>query len=133
MSESNELLLPTDQLPWVPLAEGIDFRLLYTSEETGRWTVILRAQPGSWFDTHRHLGPGEYFVIKGRMEYRMGTAEEGTYGYEPLDAIHERTEFREYTELLFTNYGAVVFLDEQGAVTSILDQATLKALAQQAA
>jgi hypothetical protein len=132
MSASAELLLPTDQLPWVPLAEGIDFRLLYTSEETGRWTVLFRAQPGSFFGLHRHLGPGEYYVIKGCMQYRLGSAGAGTYGYEPLDAIHEHTEFSEYTELLFTNYGAVAFLDDKGAVTAILDQATLKAMAQRA-
>ena len=83
----SDVLVKTTDLPWVPLAEGIDFRVLRTSPETGTWTVLLRAQAGSSFAKHRHLGPGEYFMIKGRMEYRAGCAVAGDYGYEPLDSV----------------------------------------------
>jgi len=121
------LTLPAE-MKWATLAEGIEFTLLYSSAETGRWTVLFRAQPGSFFAAHRHFGAGEYYVIKGRMSYRMGEAPAGTYGYEPLDAIHEHTFFPEYTELLFTNYGPVAFLDEQGEVSSILDHKVLEDL-----
>jgi len=92
-----DILVKTTDLPWVPLAEGIDYRVLRTSPETGTWTVLLRAQAGSSFVKHRHLGPGEYFMIKGRMEYRAGCAVAGDYGYEPLDAVHEETKFTEYS------------------------------------
>ena len=129
MNAPDERLISTDTLPWVPIVEGIDFRLLYTSPETGRWTVVFRAQAGSFFPAHRHYGAGEYFVLKGRMEYRAGTAVAGVYGYEPLDVVHEMTTFTEYTELLFTNYGPVAFLGSQGEVTSILDHALLTNLA----
>src|SRR5690606_16469178 len=117
----DELLLPYTSLPWHPLDKGIDFQHLYSSLETGRWTVLLRCQPDSVFGKHKHLGAGEYYVVKGAMEYRMGRAEVGTYGYEPIGVIHERTHFPEYTELFFTNYGPVVFLDEAGSVASVLD------------
>lgn len=129
MSGAQERLVHAEDLPWNNIAEGIDFRLLYTSAETGRWTVIFRAQAGSSFAAHRHYAAGEYFVLKGRMTYRMGEAVAGTYGYEPLDSLHELTCFPEYTELLFTNYGPVAFLDENGAVASILDHTLLTALA----
>lgn len=128
MSGAEERLVNTADLPWTNLAEGIDFRLLYTSAETGRWTVLFRAEAGSSFAAHRHYAAGEYFVLKGRMTYRMGEAVAGTYGYEPLDSFHELTCFPEYTELLFTNYGPVAFLDASGNVTSILDHAMLTAL-----
>ena len=87
--------------------------------------MLLRCQPGSAFKRHRHLGAGEYFVVKGRMEYRMGAATEGTYGYEPLEAIHDHTSFPEYTELYFTNYGAVVFLGEKDEVIAVLNHRML--------
>jgi hypothetical protein len=122
------LTLPGDQ-PWTAFQEGIDFRLLFTSAETGRFTLLLRCQAGTALPPHRHLGAGEYFVVKGRMEYRMGTAEEGSYGYEPIGVVHEQTSFPVYTELFFTNHGAIAFLDEQGGVAMILDHATLEALA----
>lgn len=123
---TDESLIPADAAHWVPLADGIDFRLLFTSNETGRWTVLLRCQAGSAFGRHKHYGAGEYFVVKGRMEYRMGVALEGTWGYEPLDTIHDRTSFPEYTELLFTNHGPVMFLDEAGNILSALDGALLR-------
>lgn len=129
MNGPADLLIDTDGLAWKPIVEGIDFRLLFTSPETGRWTVLLRAQPGSFFPAHRHYGAGEYYVLKGRMEYRAGVARAGAYGYEPLDVVHEMTTFPEYTELLFTNYGPVAFLAADGSVSSILDHALLSELA----
>ncbi|WP_417321054.1 2,4'-dihydroxyacetophenone dioxygenase family protein [Emcibacter sp.] len=122
----DDILLKTGDLPWVPMVEGIDFRLLRTCDRTGAWTVIFRCQAGSCFPLHRHLGAGEYLVIKGRMVYRAGEAVTGDYGYEPLDAIHELTSFPEYTELYFTNFGPVLFLDEEGEIVSVLDHQAVR-------
>ena len=116
-----EVLLRTREKPWVEFAPGIDFRTLRTSAETGVWTVIFRCAKGTAFPAHRHYGAGEYLVLKGLMDYRMGTAEVGDYGYEPLGAFHESTRFIEDTELMFTNHGPVVFVDENDGVKMILD------------
>jgi len=124
-----EVLEDSNQGLWVSLSAGIAFRLLFASGETGRWTVLFRCQPGSFIPRHKHYGAGEYFVVKGLMQYRMGRAPAGTYGYEPLGAIHDRTEFPEYTELFFTSYGPVVFLNEDDTVASILDHAAVERLA----
>src|SRR3954447_23182795 len=121
-----EILQITADLKWIPIVEGIDYRLLFTSGEAGRWTVLFRCQPGSFIPRHKHYGAGEYFVVKGRMKYRMGEAPAGTYGYEPIGVTHDRTEFPEYTELLFTNFGPIAFLNEAGGVASILDHAALE-------
>jgi anti-sigma factor ChrR (cupin superfamily) len=128
-SVPDEILQNVNELRWIPLTNGIEFRLLFASDETGRWTVLFRCQPGSFISRHKHYGAGEYYVIKGRMEYRMGSAPAGSYGYEPIGVIHDRTTFPEYTELLFTNFGPVVFLNEDDSVVSILDQAVLRRLA----
>lgn len=124
-----EVLLEVESVRWIPIVAGIDFRLLFTSGESGRWTVLFRCQPGSFFPRHKHYGAGEYFVVKGRMEYRMGAAPAGTYGYEPLGVTHDHTAFPEYTELLFTNFGPVAFLNEDDSVASMLDHALLERLA----
>jgi anti-sigma factor ChrR (cupin superfamily) len=124
-----EVLQDVNQLRWIRMNSGIDFRLLFTSGETGRWTVLFRCQPGSFIPRHRHYGAGEYFVVKGRMEYRMGAAPAGTYGYEPIGVTHDRTEFPEYTELLFTNFGPVLFLNDDDSVASILDHTALSRMA----
>jgi anti-sigma factor ChrR (cupin superfamily) len=125
----SELLIDCESLPWTPIVAGIDYRLLFASAETGRWTVMFRCQPGSFFPRHKHHGAGEYFVVKGRMEYRMGAAHAGTYGYEPLGVIHDMTTFPQYTELLFTNYGPVAFLNDDDSILAILDYEELQRLA----
>ena len=124
----SDILVKTNDLPWVPLAEGIDYRVLRTSPETG--TDGFAARPSRLlFCQTQAFGAGEYFMIKGRMEYRAGCAVAGDYGYEPLDAVHEETKFTEYSELYFTNHGPVVFLDDNDNVTSILDHSVITQLA----
>ena len=127
--EMDEVMTDGGQLRWVQMVEGIEFKKLFTSAETGRWTVLFRCQPGSFIPRHKHLGAGEYFVIKGRMEYRMGTAGAGVYGYEPIGATHVMTSFPDYTELLFTNFGPVLFLNDDDSVRSVLDYELIERLA----
>jgi hypothetical protein len=55
------------------------------------------------------------------MDYRMGTARAGDYGYEPLGVYHDSTVFLEDSELLFTNHGPVIFVDEDMKPIMILD------------
>ncbi|PCI52599.1 MAG: hypothetical protein COB36_14730 [Alphaproteobacteria bacterium] len=126
----DELLIRMDDLPWIPMVEGVDFKLLRACNVTGAWTVYFRAAAGASFPRHQHYGAGEYMVTKGRMVYRAGEAGAGDYGYEPLGAIHELTSFPEYTELYFTNSGPVVFIEENGTVNSILDNFTLVEMAE---
>lgn len=116
-----DLLTRVGELPWVPMMEGFDFKYLRVSAEIGTWSIILRCAKGSSFPTHKHLGAGEYYVIKGEMDYRAGTAYTGDYGYEPTGVIHDGTNFLEETELVFTNHGPVAFLDAQGNITEVLD------------
>ena len=116
-----EVLLRAGEKPWVEFAPGIDFKTLRTSPETGVWTVVFRCAKGAAFPAHRHYGAGEYLMLKGRMDYRMGIAEAGDYGYEPLGSYHHLTSFLEDSELLFTNHGPVAFVDENMGVKMMLD------------
>jgi anti-sigma factor ChrR (cupin superfamily) len=109
--------------------EGIDVKVLRTCDVSGAWTVLFLCQPGSSIPRHRHYGAGEYLVVRGRMEYRAGVAVTGDYGYEPLDAVHDKTWFPEETELYFTNFGPVLFLDDADNVIAILDQSRIAELA----
>lgn len=123
-----DILTRADELAWVDIADGIRFRLLRTSAETGTWTVIFQCDEGAAFARHRHYGAGEYYVIRGKMQYRAGTAVTGDWGYEPLGAVHDHTVFLEPTELLFTNHGPVAYIDDDDNVTAILDYALLEHL-----
>ena len=111
---------------WVPLYDDISFKLLRYSEETGSWTVVFKCLEGSSFAAHFHHGPGEFYMIKGRMVYRAGEAVTGDYGYEPLGAFHERTNFPEETEILFTNHGPIGFIDDEGNTIALMDYAFVR-------
>lgn len=131
--------IATKKMPWLQFGEGIDFKVLRTSQETGAWTVLFRCAKGSSFNPHRHLGGGEYFMLKGRMEVRGGadkggiTATAGDYGYEPNGVLHDETSFPEETELYFTNFGAIQFLTPELEPDFVLDFAMLEELTKNAA
>ncbi|WP_341705554.1 2,4'-dihydroxyacetophenone dioxygenase family protein [Ferrovibrio sp.] len=130
-----DLLCQTAAMAWIGFAPGIDYKVLRTSAETGVWTVIFRCGKGSSFPPHFHHGAGEYLMLKGLMDYRAGQARAGDYGYEPLGVYHERTEFLEDSELLFTNHGPVAFTNPDGSIAMLLDWKFFadKAAGQQAA
>jgi anti-sigma factor ChrR (cupin superfamily) len=117
----DETLLRTSDMPWIKFSDGIDYKILRTSAESGVWTVLFRCAKGSSFSRHVHYGAGEYFILKGVMDYRMGVAKAGDYGYEPLGVTHDHTAFVEDTELYFTNYGPIVFTNDDGSAQFILD------------
>jgi len=126
--------IAADSLPWVPFCEGIEFRLLHASAETGKWTVLFNCARGSSFARHRHLGAGEYLMLDGRMEVRGGaaaggvTALAGDYGYEPNGVIHDSTCFVEPTRFFFINHGPIVFIDELNNLTGLVDAPLLMEL-----
>jgi len=116
-----DILCRTRDLPWIEFGPGIAYRVLRVSDETGQWTVVFRCDKGSGFPPHVHYGAGEYLILKGAMDYRAGRAVAGDYGYEPLGVFHESTTFAEDTELYFTNYGPVAFLNPDESISLILD------------
>jgi anti-sigma factor ChrR (cupin superfamily) len=118
---AKEYLVRTSDMEWISFGEGIDYKILRTSSETGDWTLLFRCAKGSSFPPHVHYGAGEYFLLKGAMDYRMGIARAGDYGYEPLGVFHESTHFLEDSELLFTNHGPTVNVDADGNVLAIVD------------
>lgn len=126
---SGDVMVKASDMAWKPYIEGIDIKVLRTCDVSGAWTVLFRCQPGSSIPRHRHYGAGEYLVVRGKMEYRAGVAVTGDYGYEPLDAVHDKTWFPEETELYFTNFGPVLFLDDADNVVAILDQSRIAEIA----
>jgi hypothetical protein len=136
--QPNDIHLTIPQMPWRPFFPGIDFKLLRVSAETGTFTVFFRAAAGATFARHRHLGAGEYYMVKGKMLVRGGqekggiTAVAGDWGYEPLNMIHDLTEFPEPSEFLFTNHGPIQFIDENDNTVLLLDSAAVQKLAQDA-
>lgn len=120
-----------DAVDWVPFPQGlcagpIRWKLLHVSPEAGAWTAIFDCPAGSSFSKHVHMGPGEYFLTKGRMNVRGGSAEGGAtavapgYGYEACNAQHDHTEFPEDSEFYMTFLGPLNFLDDDGNTVAVV-------------
>jgi len=120
-----------DQVDWVDFPEalskgGIRWKLLNVSPEMGAWTAIFDCPKGSSFAPHVHIGPGEYFLTKGRMDVRGGEGEGGAtavapgYGYEACQALHMRTYFEEDSEFYMTFLGPLNFIDDDGQTVALV-------------
>jgi hypothetical protein len=107
-------------------AGGIKWKLLHVSPEVGGWTALFDCPKGSSFASHIHLGPGEYFLTKGKMEVRGGAEKGGAtayavgYGYEACNAQHDRTYFPEDSEFYMTFLGSLQFIDSEGNTLAVV-------------
>ena len=120
-----------DELEWKPFPEGlaaggITWKLLNVSPEMGAWTAIFDCPAGSSFAPHIHMGPGEYFLTKGRMDVRGGkdaggdTAVAPGYGYESCNARHDETYFPEDSEFYMTFLGPLQFINPDGSPLAVV-------------
>ena len=120
-----------DKIPYVPFPEGlaeggIEWKLLHVSPEMGSWTAYFKCPAGSSFAPHIHMGPGEYFLTKGRMDVRGGkeaggdTAVAPGYGYESCNARHDKTYFPVDSEFYMTFLGPLQFISEDGTPIAIV-------------
>ncbi|MCP5180155.1 MAG: acetylacetone-cleaving protein [Pseudomonadales bacterium] len=120
-----------DDVDWAPfppaLCNGaIRWKLLHVSPESGAWTALFDCPAGSSFARHVHMGPGEYFLTRGRMLVRGGadiggaTAIAPAYGYEACNARHDHTEFTEDSEFYMTFLGPLNFIDDAGNTLALV-------------
>ena len=120
-----------DKVDWVDFPQGlcagsVQWKLLHVSPETGAWTAAFRAAEGASIARHIHVGPGEYYLTKGRMEVRGGADEGGLtahapgYGYEACNAQHDYTVFEEDSEIYMTFLGPLNFTDDDGNTIALV-------------
>ena len=120
-----------DTTDWQPFPDslsegGIRWKLLHVSPESGAWTAIFDCPEGSSFNRHIHVGPGEYFLTKGKMEVRGGEEHDGAtaiapgYGYESCNARHDKTYFPIASEFYMTFMGPLQFIEEDGSPIAVV-------------
>jgi len=125
----------TSELPWIELGTGLEgnrIKVLRISEETGAYTLLINARKGTVNQPHTHSGPADFYILEGRLEYRLGEAVAGDWMYEPAGAVHEATTATEDTLYLANVYGPIIFEKADGSVDYVQDWRVIKALAEQA-
>ena len=117
-----DVIVPAADLPWVDLIDGIKFKMINWDRGTGYYVLLLKLAPGTKIPRHKHITPSEYYVLKGAMEYRAGSATADTWGLEPAGAIHDSTLWTEESIVLYRS-GPTLSLDENDNVLAVFDGA----------
>jgi anti-sigma factor ChrR (cupin superfamily) len=122
------LLISPGELDWIETPGGNSLKVLRVSEETGSWTALFRAARGTTNPPHIHLGPADFYLISGVMEYRGGVARAGDWIYEFNGAEHEATHHPEESVYLANVHGAIAFTGENKQIIGMSDWRGMKAL-----
>lgn len=121
-------LIHAEALPWIEVPGGNAVKVMRVSEETGSWTALFRAAKGTTNPPHIHLGPADFYVLSGVLEYRGGVARGGDWIYEPNGARHDATHHPEETVYLANVHGAIAFTGDGGQIVGLSDWRAMQAL-----
>jgi anti-sigma factor ChrR (cupin superfamily) len=119
MDNPFEALVDTDAIEWVETPGGNALKVLWVSDETGAWSALIRAKAGTVNPPHTHLGPADFYVLSGSMEYRGGIARAGAWVYEPAGAVHEATTHPDDTVYLANVRGPIAYHGADGSISHV--------------
>ena len=110
---------------WAPVGEDTWSRPLHLNTSLGYYVHILRVKKSGILQRHRHSGPVHAYVIKGEWYYpeHDWVAKPGSYIFEPPGETHTLTVTDGCEEMitLFTVFGALIYVDQDGVATGYDD------------
>ncbi len=130
LTPAGDILANINEMQWLDVGGGTYFKVLRLCEKTGQWVLYVRMEPGARFQPHRHEGWGQFFITKGELIYDVGYAQTGTYGFEPIFAVHHEAGCEVETEMLFMGEGAVTYFTPDGDIDYVMNVQTLKSVAE---
>lgn len=114
-------------LPWIPIRAGLSFKPLRFFPDLVGYVQLLRVEPGTLIERHRHAGEVHAYHLSGYRKL-LGTGEvigPGDYVYEPAGNVDSWTVVGDEPLIAFiVIWGAIEYLDEQGAVIKTASPAT---------
>lgn len=74
-------LVDDAELPWAPVTDGIELRVLRVGLHDNTYQMMTRIQPGVQLPRHRHFGEVHLYTVSGTWGYREygWLARPGTY------------------------------------------------------
>jgi len=124
--------LRTEDMAWVPTGPGKSFRPLRFDADG--WSELMRLEPGSVVERHRHTGEVHAFTLAGARQVR-GSDEvigAGDYLYEPAGNVDTWYAVGDDPCIVHIKVGgAVEFLDPDGRVQGRADSTSQSAIYRQ--
>ncbi|WP_304273939.1 2,4'-dihydroxyacetophenone dioxygenase family protein [Caulobacter segnis] len=121
------LHLGGDDLPWIPVGEGVDLQLLHVDLNQGLWINRTRLKPGTAVPTHFHAGMVLAVTLQGRWFYQESPNQvnsTGSYLFEPAGSVHTlqaAADQSEDTIAWFAIWGPNINIDGDRQVTAVID------------
>jgi 2,4'-dihydroxyacetophenone dioxygenase len=117
-----ESMTNANHLPWLLLKPGFSMKLLHAEPERDTRVQLLRLEPGTVIERHRHEGAVHAYTISGQRML-LDTREvvgPGGYVYEPPGNVDSWMAVGDEPLIVFvTVQGAISYLDEHDNVISI--------------
>ena len=86
--DTQQVVIHTREAQWLPgLVEGL--QVLPLSEYGGEHTALVRWQPGTRFQPHRHYGGEEILVLDGVFQDEFGDYGQGMWLRSPHLSVHQ--------------------------------------------
>jgi 2,4'-dihydroxyacetophenone dioxygenase len=105
---------------------GVGLKVVRYDALHGTWVILNRFEAGVRLPVHKHTGPVDGYTLAGRWHYVeydfYSTA--GSYIYEPANSVHTLdvpADNTGVTDVLFVIEGALLNLDADGNVESVMD------------
>lgn len=125
------------ELPWAENWAGdpaIQLKALMIDVEGGRYAVRMRFRAGLQVAPHKHTGEVHAYTFSGKWTY-LEYADSppnvaGSYLFEPPGTTHTlkvADDAGEWTEVLFILYGAMLHMDDNGAIIGVTDAESVRA------
>lgn len=100
--DQQQVTINTPKTQWFPgLVPGLTVLPLHTFGTEN--VALVKWEPGTQFQTHRHWGGEEIFVIEGEFADDQGVYPQGTWLRNPPDSIH--TPFSDKGCLIYVKTG----------------------------
>ena len=96
----NFVFASSDELEWQVMAPGVLAKILYTDSARQRVTALVRMEPGSRYDDHRHTQTEELFIIEGSCYCGGRLMRKGDYQRAGIGTIHLDTRTEEGSLML---------------------------------
>ncbi|WP_027951208.1 2,4'-dihydroxyacetophenone dioxygenase family protein [Haliea salexigens] len=121
LKQDRSAFFDPDTLPWTPWGmPGTYFKLLNIDEVSGRFTFLLKVDPGVSAPIHKHVGAAEGFILEGAFHYPDDAGSAGDYVFECAGALHI-PETPDGLTMLAIAHGPIVGYEDDGAIAGLID------------
>jgi len=114
----------TTKLEWIPLREGLSFKPLYFFPDDSAVEYLLRVEPGTVIERHRHTGEIHAFNLSGKrlLIETNQIVGPGTYVYEPTGNVDSWKVVGDEPCVIHIEFnGRIEYLGDDGTVLKEVD------------